>query len=259
MDAQRTPSIANLSYADHAFTGYHFCRGNTSKRASRIGLIEAGRANFMYLNQKITVSQGDVVFIPEKVFCYSEWFGAPDIRVFYLSFNLDGDEGEGSLALQVLPVQGEETRALLRRARLALQGGLEERLEAYSLVYHFLAQYLPLMNGSRRKVDRVVNDAIQYITDHWNKDFSVADVARECSVCESRLYHLFREQLGQTPVAYLNAVKVNYAIQYLENEDCPLSRICQLTNFHSESYFRRVFHSVTGSNPSDFRKNCRLP
>ncbi len=254
MGSDKIFHITNLTLNDHFFREYHFCRGNNSKRKSRIGLVEAGHANFMYLNRKIEVKQGDVIFIPGKIFCYSEWFGSPDIRVFYLSFDVECDEEEGAFELQSLPVEREETRQLLRRIRELLQGDLPQTLEAYSLFYHFLAQSLPRLDSKRQKLDSRLHTAIDYITRNWNRDFSMADLAQECLLSESHLYHLFKTYLGQTPVNYLNAVKVNYAIQYLENEQASIAEICAMTNFHSESYFRRVFRAATGITPSDYRK-----
>ncbi len=254
MTAEADFHISSLSLSEHSFQNYHFCRGNNSKRKSRIGLIEAGSASFMYLNERIPVQEGDVVFIPGKIFCYSEWMGQPDIRVFYLSFDIECDESDGSYQLQTLPAD-EEIRALLRRIRALLE--VDDRLEAYSLFYHALSSFLPHMNACRRRLDKSLYDAIDYITCNWNRDFSVGDVARECSLSESKIYHLFQEQLGQTPVSYLNAVRVNYAIQYLENEHFSIAEICRLTNFHSESYFRRVFRSITGLTPSEYRRACQ--
>ena len=41
---------SELSTARHVFSRYHFCRGNTSRRKTRIGIILKGSGVYIYLN-----------------------------------------------------------------------------------------------------------------------------------------------------------------------------------------------------------------
>ena len=77
--------VSELSASKHVFHKYHFCRGNSNKRKTRIGIILKGSGTYIYLSKKLNVSAGDVVFIPENIYCYSEWHGDPTIEVLYLS------------------------------------------------------------------------------------------------------------------------------------------------------------------------------
>ena len=83
---------SELSTSRHSFQRYHFCRGNSNRRKTRLGLIEKGAGAYIYLGKKLEVEQGDIVFIPESIYCYSEWRGSPDISVTYIScfMNYDG-------------------------------------------------------------------------------------------------------------------------------------------------------------------------
>ena len=77
--------VSELSTSTHLFNKFHFCRGNSNKRKTRIGIILKGKGTYIYLNKRLTVHEGDVVFIPENIYCYSEWQGDPDIEVIYIS------------------------------------------------------------------------------------------------------------------------------------------------------------------------------
>ena len=77
--------VSELGTTRHVFNKYHFCRGNSNKRKSRIGIVLEGSGTYIFLNQKLRVNKGDVVFIPENIYCYSEWYGEPLIEVVYLS------------------------------------------------------------------------------------------------------------------------------------------------------------------------------
>ena len=77
--------VSELSCARHTFQKYHFCRGNSNRRKTRFGVIVKGHGTYIYLSKKLKVSEGDVVFIPENIYCYSEWHGDPEIEVIYVS------------------------------------------------------------------------------------------------------------------------------------------------------------------------------
>lgn len=242
---------SELSAARHTFNKYHFCRGNSNKRKTRIGIIIKGSGTYIYLGKKLKVSEGDVVFIPENIYCYSEWQGDPAIEVLYVSCFLHYD-GFG-YEPQTLECDRNIKDTLVKISEL-LNLGYIECLEAYSLFYKVLQNILPQMVRSDIAFDKTLQTAIEYITSNWNADFSVADVAKKCCVSESTLYHLFQKELGQTPVRFLNSIRINIAIEYLENSNYSISRICELVGFNSENHFRRIFSDLTGTTPLKFRK-----
>lgn len=244
--------VSELSTTKHSFHRYHFCRGNSSKRKTRIGIIKKGRGSYIYLNKKLTVSEGDMVFIPENIYCYSEWYGEPDIEVVYIScfIHYDGFGYEP----QIVHCEEKTQKSLLQISELLDTDSYLEELEAYSLFYKVLQEILPQMVQSTVVLDKTLQTAIEYITSNWNSNFSVSDVAKKCCVSESSLYHLFQKELGQTPVRFLNSIKINIAIEYLENSNYSIATISRMVGFPSENHFRKVFADFTGTSPLKYRK-----
>jgi len=244
---------SELSTARHVFSRYHFCRGNTSRRKTRIGIILKGSGVYIYLNKKLNVSAGDVVFIPENIYCYSEWHGDPEIEVVYISCFLHYD----GLCYEPQTVQCDDS---VKENILTISNLLEKdylaHLEAYSLFYKVLQSILPQMVQSNIAFDKTLQTAIEYITDNWDHTFPIADVAKTCCVSESTLYHLFQKELGQTPVRFLNSIRINVAIEYLENSNYSISTICEKVGFNSENHFRKVFSELTGVTPLKYKKHA---
>lgn len=243
--------VSELSTSKHIFSHYHFCRGNSSKRKTRIGIIIKGSGTYIYLNKKLTVREGDIVFIPENIYCYSEWHGDPDIEVIYVNcfIHYDGIGYEPQTVVCDSTVKND----LIKISELISLGDIEY-LEAYSIFYKVLQNILPQMVPSNIAFDRTLQTAIEYITNNWDKIFSVSDVAKRCCISESKLYHLFQKELGQTPVRFLNSIKINIAIEYLENRDCSVATVSRLAGFNSENHFRKVFVDFTGVTPLKYRK-----
>lgn len=242
---------SDLSLARHCFKKYHFCRGNSNRRKTRLGIILKGSGSYIYLGKRLKVTAGDVVFIPENIYCYSEWRGEPEIEVVYLSCFLHYDSF--GYEPQIIACDDGTKESILHIADL-LDSDPPEMLEAYALFYLLLKKLLPQMVQSDLAFDKTLQTAIEYITGNWNASFSVADVAKQCCISESTLYHLFQRELGQTPVRFLNSIRINVAIEYLENSSYSIATVSRLVGFRSENHFRKVFCEFTGTTPLKFRK-----
>lgn len=243
--------VSELSTSKHVFNDYHFCRGNSNRRKTRIGVIIKGNGTYIYLNKKLNVNEGNIVFIPENIYCYSEWHGNPEIEVLYVSCFLHYEQFQ--YEPQIINCSEEVKNDLIEISNLISMDFIKE-LEAYSLFYKLLQKVLPQMAQSTFSTDKTLQIAIEFITDNWNDNFSIGDLARKCCVSESTLYHLFQKELGQTPIRFQNSIKINVAIEYLENHNHSISTISRLVGFNSENHFRKVFTEITGTTPLKYRK-----
>lgn len=245
--------VSELTASNHKFKNYHFCRGNTNRRKTRIGVILNGSGTYIYLNKKLNVQQGDVVFIPENIYCYSEWHGNPEIEVVYISCFMHYEQFR--YEPQIINCSKEDVEILMNISKLLELDYIEE-LEAYSLFYKLLQKVLPQMQQSDISYDKTLQIAIDFITVNWNTEFTIGDLAKKCCVSESTLYHLFQKELGQPPIAFLNSIKINVAIDYLENSNYSISTISRMVGFNSENHFRKVFTGITGTTPLKYRKKA---
>ena len=243
--------VSELSTSLHKFGSYHFCRGNSSKRKTRFGIILKGSGTYIYLNKRLKVSEGDVVFIPENVFCYSEWHGTPEIEVVYVNCFLHYGFGYEPQKIACT----DAVKSDLLKVSTLLSGGYLECLEAYSVFYRILQSVLPEMTKSTAPLDKRLQAAVEYITANFNTAFPISAVAKACLISESSLYHLFQSELGQSPVKFLNSIRINVAIEYLESTDYTVYTISGLVGFKSENHFRKVFFDLTGTTPLKFRKH----
>lgn len=243
--------VSDLTTSKHIFNKYHFCRGNSNKRKSRLGIILKGYGTYIHLNKRTDVSPGDVVFIPENIYCYSEWKGDPEIEVIYVSGFIHFDKIQ--YEPQIIHCEEKTKKDIIHISELLNSDSLS-RLDAYSEFYKVLKTILPKMEISDISLDKTLNKAIGFITDNWNKINSVGEIAKICCVSESGLYHLFQKHLGQTPIRFLNSIKINVAIEYLENRDLSVASLSELVGFNSENHFRKVFREFTGTTPLKYKK-----
>lgn len=243
--------VSDLSTSRHVFNKYHFCRGNSNRRKTRLGIIAKGSGTYIYLGKRLKVCEGDVVFIPENIYCYSEWRGEPEIEVVYLSCFMHYESFK--YEPQIIDVGEAAKEDILQISELLSMGQLEI-FEAYSRFYRLLKTVIVKTRQSDITFDKTLQTAIEYLTDNLDKSFSIAELAKKCCVSESTLYHLFQKELGQTPISFLNSIRINIAIEHLENSSYSVATISHLVGFNSENHFRRVFSELTGTTPLKYRK-----
>jgi len=74
---------------------------------------------------------------------------------------------------------------------------------------------------------------------------------------EDYLTTCFRNELGVTPIAYLNRYRVSQAKRLLTETNKSVTEIAMEVGFSDSGYFSRVFRRETGRSPEAFRRASR--
>jgi two-component system response regulator YesN len=72
-----------------------------------------------------------------------------------------------------------------------------------------------------------------------------------------RLSHLFKEQMGVTPIEYLTKIRIERAKKLLLTTDKKCCNIYYEVGYNGQSHFSRKFKEVTGMTPLEFRAGNR--
>jgi transcriptional regulator GlxA family with amidase domain len=68
----------------------------------------------------------------------------------------------------------------------------------------------------------------------------------------------FRREVGQTPAAYVEALRIERARDLLEDGARSLDAVARSSGFTSAEVLRRAFHRRLGVSPADYRERFRL-
>jgi signal transduction histidine kinase/DNA-binding response OmpR family regulator/ABC-type sugar transport system substrate-binding protein len=98
-----------------------------------------------------------------------------------------------------------------------------------------------------------VRQAMAFIHEHYAEQISRRDIAQRVSIAEDHLTFCFRQELGVTPMKYLQRFRVNQAKLLLRTSSKSITEIAFAVGFTDSGYFSRVFHRETGVSPEDFR------
>lgn len=112
-----------------------------------------------------------------------------------------------------------------------------------------------LNNKEHPVTNETINKITKYISNHYNEQLTLKDIADKFHFNYYYLSSYFSSQIAEGFSDYLNKIRVEKALELLENEDIPVSEISYLIGYSDHSYFCKVFKKFTKVTPSKFRKN----
>lgn len=149
----------------------------------------------------------------------------------------------------------------------------EKELLRFRNIYQF-AQIEELMEeltgwmiGFHEKLDTEFDDyrnksrmqqAIDYIQKNYAADLNMAVVSNYVSMNYSLFSYAFKQYIGKNFVNYLKELRVNEAKRLLAETDMRVIEISQQVGYENEKHFMKIFKSVSGVSPTQYRKNMQF-
>jgi transcriptional regulator GlxA family with amidase domain len=97
-----------------------------------------------------------------------------------------------------------------------------------------------------------------WIAGHLDQDLSVAALAAKAGLSERSFARAFRAEIGQTPAAYVEMLRVERARALLEDGAESLEAVTRATGFSSPEILRRAFHRRLAVSPAAYRERFSL-
>lgn len=98
-----------------------------------------------------------------------------------------------------------------------------------------------------------LRDLQAWIAEHLDADLSAAALAGRAHMSARTLARAFAREVGMTPAAYVEALRVERARALLEAGHGPLARVARACGFGTTETMRRAFHRRLGVAPADYR------
>jgi transcriptional regulator GlxA family with amidase domain len=148
-----------------------------------------------------------------------------------LSLALVEDDLGGALALQVAQMMV----VFLRRP-----GGQSQ----------FSATLMAQARGGRS-----LRDLLAWVADNLRTKLSVSSLARRAAMSTRNFARIFREEIGETPARYIEALRVEAARRQLETTVSSLDEVAEICGFGSAEILRRTFFRRIGTTPGKYRSS----
>ncbi|MDJ1645102.1 GlxA family transcriptional regulator [Streptomyces pakalii] len=104
---------------------------------------------------------------------------------------------------------------------------------------------------------RRIEDLRHHILRNIGRRLTVMDLAEYAHVSDRHLTRIFKTELGTTPHAYIESVRVEKARNELESSDATLERIASVCGFGTVDTLVRAFRRRLNATPTEYRSRFR--
>jgi AraC-like DNA-binding protein len=107
--------------------------------------------------------------------------------------------------------------------------------------------------SSRMEIDRV----IEFLHSNLDKKITVEEMAKIAYMSPSHFARVFKQEIGKSPVDYLNQIRMERAKKLLLAGDKSTTEIALECGFNSPSYLSACFQRKYRMPPSEYQKNLK--
>ena len=246
-------------------TPFYETRRPYGRRDYQILYVAGGKGHFELSKGETEVEEGEaVLFLPGQPQKYQYYLSEqPDI--YWLHFSGKHAEKiprmlgcpEGGLCR--VGVHGEYISVLDRiiRELQMKRPGFEELSSLYAREMFLLMSRHMAERENRLAAEGRIQEAIEMMNRDFASERSISEYAAIFGVSTCWFIRSFREYMGISPQKYIIRVRMEKAKEFLLFSSYQIGEISSLIGYDNPLYFSRIFHSVTGVSPRQYRENFR--
>ena len=240
--------LKSFYFNEFSYTKKAHVDNSKGAKTHYIGYMKSGSGVLISAHQQLTVTAGDMFYIPKGCRYHSYWTPEGIVRFDSIGFDyFPAPEGIHYPLQKLSYTQAVwETFAPLFTDKTVTPA-------AIGILYTLLGLLHPTMERSAPEYKNTLTDlALQQM--NADPNLSIGQIAVNCGVSEATLYNTFRRCLNKTPNAVRQEILCQKAAELLFTTSYTVEEICQKLNFSSPTYFRKVFESVYQKTPSQMRR-----
>lgn len=207
----------------------------------------------------VNAKKGDIIYIPQGLY-YSVTFHMiqPENRIdsYMVNFRLSYEEYELFFSNDIAIIGNTANSSVLSCIH-SLSRAVHD-IERNPL--KIKAAFLLFLNSLIETADLSAKDfypirhGCALLQKEWNLNEKISKYAQACGISETYFNQLFKKWSGTTPVKYRNRIRISHAQTMLKDGNATVEEAAILTGFEDSFYFSRVFKSVTGVSPRNYKK-----
>jgi len=165
------------------------------------------------------------------------------------------NDAPGSWKVEVSPAVKRE---IIAAFRLAFETSHSRRARSQQLIANLIERTLILASECAPEPDAPQGDqrverAADYAAEHLSEPLSVDVLADEAGMSTSRFAHLFAQLHGQSPMRFVEGMRIRRAQSLLLTTERPIKSIAAEVGYSSQFHFADRFRACVGQSPSEYR------
>ncbi len=110
-----------------------------------------------------------------------------------------------------------------------------------------------MFNGQKKHEDEPIRQAQEFIEKNVTEKISVEELAVKFAIGRRHFERRFKKATNNTPVEYIQRVKIEAAKKQLENSRKNVNEVMYEVGYSDTKAFRTVFKKITGLSPIDYK------
>jgi len=223
-------------------------------------------------NKQYAVGKGDVV-VYNKGDVHEEHSSSEDpIKSFYCGMsnvNINGNELDIILPENAVPVihAGNFTEKIENYLSEIYQESTSQILGYETICQNNIKALIILIfriinadaNEIKSKItSEICKDIKNYIEKNYTTSINLQDIADNMYLSPYYLSHIFKQELGESPINYMINCRINEAKSLLVTSSKLISEIASIVGYENAQYFTMLFKKRTGKSPGQYRKENKI-
>ena len=122
------------------------------------------------------------------------------------------------------------------------------------MMFELLCFIMDMPKAAAKTIDNpIISSVVKYIEQNYSCALTLEATAREVYITPSYLSSLFMKCTGENFNSYLRKIRLERALELIENSDKSISEIASDCGFSSPNYFKDVFRRTYGVSPREYR------
>jgi AraC-like DNA-binding protein len=98
-----------------------------------------------------------------------------------------------------------------------------------------------------------ISKVVDTINNNFHKELRITDLAYSVNLSRTRLFKLFKEELGLSPKQYLRILRIRKGKELLEKSRKSIKEIAHQVGYNDGTHFMRDFKRIYKVSPSQYR------
>jgi len=156
------------------------------------------------------------------------------------------------------PDSYDNSDGYLKSLASTAQTSFPVRTETNGILLQLLSRFLNSAEKVFLSEDSRIDKALRYIRENIGRKISIGDLSDRCFLSDDHFTRLFKQEMNDTPIDYINRKKIENAQLMLVINDTPVKDIACSLAFENIPYFNRLFKQLVGKTPTQYRESFRI-
>lgn len=113
---------------------------------------------------------------------------------------------------------------------------------------------LPVKDTLPNIPQNLLSNVLKYVSENYTRTLTLKSVSRNFGVSSEHLSRLFSKTVSCSFTEYLHLLRIEHSKKLLFSSDKSITEIASLSGFNDLRTFNRVFKTIVGITPSEYRK-----